>query len=779
MTRIRTDMRLKRNTLIYVIRVLLCLVALSICVVSQQKPERQVVEGVVVDQSGDPVSAATVTLVGNSTTTATSTGNDGRFHFESPPQSALILEISATGFAKIKQRLNQTAEVNAPLRVVLRPADVEGQVTVAATRIETSIADTPASVVVLGRTALATTAALTVDDTLRQVAGFSLFRRSGSRTANPTTQGVSLRGLGASGASRAIVLADGIPLTDPFGGWVYWDRVPRVAVAEVEVLRGPASHLYGSDALGGVINITTKPRDTNTLSLETFYGNERTPGASLFAGHRKDDWGGSVSAEILNTDGYIIVAPDERGPVDTPAGSRHSVVTLRAERWFGPSQHIFGDMSFFGEARKNGTPLQTNRTHIRQFSLGGESSSSKSGSFSARIYGGTQVYDQNFSAISVDRSTETLTRVQRVPAQVVGGSIQGSSGEWHGQTFVAGFESQKVRGASDEIVFVNGRATSQVGAGGREQTFGGYFEDIAMIGSRVFLTAGVRIDHWRNNDALSTTTPLTVPTRSTVILFPDRSETAFSPHLSGTYKISENVSLIFSGSRAFRAPTLNELYRSFRVGNVLTLANENLRAERLTGGEAGLRATFLNQRLVIFGTSFWNEVTQPVANVTLQTTPALITRQRQNLGRTRSVGVEVEADAQLHRFWSLSSGYVLADATVVRFPANTALEGLRIPQVPLHQFTFQLRYTNSSIATVGVQARASSSQFDDDQNLFRLGSYFVLDATVARRISSHVEVFGAAENLFNNRYETGKTPVTTIGPPILVRAGVRLQFGSR
>src|SRR4029434_10061888 len=137
------------------------------------------------------------------------------------------------------------------------------------------------------------------------------------------------------------------------------------------------------------------------------------------------------------------------------------------------------------------------------------------------------------------------------------------------------------------------------------------------------------------------------------------------PHLSATYKVNSNISLLFSGGRAFRAPTLNELYRSFRVGNVLTLANENLRAERLTGAEAGLRVTTLNDRLLVFGTAFWNEVTRPVANVTLQTTPLLITRQRQNLGRTRSLGVELEADAQLNRFWSLSAGYVFDDATVV------------------------------------------------------------------------------------------------------------------
>src|SRR5258707_10312472 len=125
------------------------------------------------------------------------------------------------------------------------------------------------------------------------------------------------------------------------------------------------------------------------------------------------------------------------------------------------------------------------------------------------------------------------------------------------------------------------------------------------------------------------------------------------------------------------------------------------------------------------------------------------------------------------------AGCLFADATVVRFPANTALEGLSIPQVPQQQFTLQAQYANPSIVTIGVQGRASSSQFDDDQNLFRLGSYFVLDATAARRVSSRVDLFVAFENLFNERYETGKTPVTTIGPPLLVRVGFRLHIGGK
>src|SRR5262249_61312570 len=102
---------------------------------------------------------------------------------------------------------------------------------------------------------LRTTAGKQPDGDLRQVQGFQLSRRSHSRGANPTTQGATFRGLAGSGASRALVLEDGVPLNDPFGGWVYWGRVPDVAVDRLEVVRGGASGLYGSAAMAGVVQV--------------------------------------------------------------------------------------------------------------------------------------------------------------------------------------------------------------------------------------------------------------------------------------------------------------------------------------------------------------------------------------------------------------------------------------------------------------------------------------------------------------------------------------------
>jgi outer membrane receptor protein involved in Fe transport len=762
--------------------VLLC--TLIICswldpgeVVAQPQPKLVHITGVVDDTNGSVIERARVSLKKDQTliVARTTSNEDGRFELVGPASPSLWIEVNAPGFDLREEWIAPGMEF--PLRIVLAPHLISAEVTVTSSRTSMSIGETAASVVILSATELNTTAAATLDDTLRQVAGFSLFRRSGSRTANPTSQGVSLRATGASGASRALVLADGVPLNDPFGGWVYWDRVPRESINQVEVLLGGASHLYGSAALGGVIDIGTRRPTSNAFSLSASYGNELTPNASLFAAGTRNDWAGSIAAETFRTSGYVLTPSSQRGLVDTAAGTRDLTVNLRVEKNFGNRKRLFGTASFFGESRANGTPLQINRTHLRQFGFGGSWRTVSADSFSARAYGGNQVYDQTFSAISADRNSEALTRVQRVPAQLFGVSVQWSKPVTRHQTLVAGFEGREVRGASDELVYVNGRASSFVGAGGRERTAGAYFEDLIQAGSSLFLNIGGRFDRWRNFAALSATRPITSANPTSVTFFPNRTETAFSPHASIVYRFNDRVSAVLSMSRAFRAPTLNELYRSFRVGNVLTLSNENLRAERLTGGEGGLRVNTKNQRVVLRGNVFWNEVTRPVANVTLGASPTLITRQRQNLGRTRSNGVDLHTDTNLTGRWTLSTSYLFANARLVRFPANTALEGLLLPQVPRHQFTFQARYLNPAIVTLGLQGRASSSQFDDDQNQFQLGSYFTVDAFVSRHLNHRLELFFAAENLLNQRYEVGKTPVTTLGPPILVRGGFRVQLG--
>lgn len=596
-------------------------------------------------------------------------------------------------------------------------AQVADSITVTATRTDTRVAETPASVVVLSREELNRTAAPTLDDALRQVAGFTLFRRSGSRVANPTAQGVTLRGVGASGASRALVLDDGVPLNDPFGGWVYWGRVPRVAIERVEVLRGGASDLYGSSAMGGVIQFVR--RKTAGLTLDLSAGTQETGTASAFVGGESF----SLAADLLTTGGYVPTRASQRGTVDAKASSRHAAVDATLRR-----AGAFVRASWYEEGRRNGTPLQENDTTHAQLAAGYDG-----GALTLRGYASQQDYFQTFSAIADDRNSERLTVEQRVPSRGAGGSAQWTQLLARRHVLVAGTDVRFAKGASEELRFT-AAGTFPVSAGGSQQHTAVFVEDLFAVTPAVSVTAGLRADWWRD-------------------------ERELSPRLAVLWRSSDGLTLSASAYSAFRAPTLNELHRGFRVGNVNTLPNDALRSEKLTGYELGARFRFARVTL------FSMHVDDTIANVTLEQTPARITRQRQNLGASHSRGVELDGEWQLRPDWRASASWLYVDA---RVDAAGALDGKRLPQVPRHQASAQVSWRNA-----GVQMRWSAMQFDDDRNELPLNAFFVADVFASHPVSKGLEVTMAVENVFDIAIEASATPVTTLGQPRAFRAGLR------
>jgi outer membrane receptor protein involved in Fe transport len=737
-------------------------------------PQERVLRGTVLDEQGAVITNAKVKISTNGGEFSFCRNEEkGKFSCEINFVGDFTLEIEAPGFSILRQNYVKTQDVSVEQSFTMKPADLREETVVTANRIETRTGETPASIAILPRAEIAASAAPTMDDTLRQVAGFSIFRRSSSRNANPTTQGVSLRGVGASGASRTLVLFDGVPLNDPFGGWVQWNRVSPVGVERAEVLRGGASSLYGNGSLSGTINLIPRtPGEKFIFSAEAFGGTQNTLSGSAFTGFHLDGWTADLTASSFQTKGYIPVDKAARGPADSFAGVRSTNFTARLARSFGGRATVFFRPSFFGEVRTNGTGLQTNRTHIRQFSAGGDVSLEKVFHFpNSRVewqmYGGAQVYDQVFSAVNAARTDESLTRVQRVPAQILGFSGRFSTSVKN-HALLFGIETRGVRGASDETIYVNGASASLVGAGGRERTVSGFAQDFVRIGKKLVVAGSVRFDAWENSRGLISTRTLASGQVATSI-FPDRKESALSPQISFLYQLTDTVSFQAQASRSFRAPTLNELYRNFRVGNVLTLANENLKAELADNFEAGLS---YNRKAASFrGTFYFTEVHRPVSNVTLSTTPALITRQRQNAGRTRAAGIEIEGQTTIRKL-NLSLGYLLADSRVTEFPSNAQLVGLAVPQVAKHQVTFQARYPIENW-TFALQGRASTAQFDDDLNLFKLEPLFSADLFVSRRVGESLSVFTGIENLFNSRYSVGRTPIRTVASPFNMRLGFR------
>ena len=742
------------------------------------------VEGTVRDASGAVIANVSVVLHSGSYQTAATTGANGHFLFSAVPSTSGGVEISREGFNPVRQSWNAGASATVNLEIVLQPAMASEQVTVSAARTEIRLSETPGSTILLSQTDVAATPALRVDDVLRQVPGFSLFRRSDSRTANASNQGVSLRGLGGTAASRALVLEDGLPLVDAFGGWVYWDRVPRSSLANVEVFRGGASNLYGSDALGGVVQFITRQPQRPAFTLDASYGNERTPDLSFWTGTRAGPWDLSLASEMFRTDGYIIVPTWQRGSVDTPANSEDATVDFTAGHHLGEKGRIFGRGSFYTEFRNNGTPVQTNDTIMGEGAIGLDRQFGSSDSLTFRAYGQVQAYDQRFSSVATNRNSESLTDLQYVPEQVVGGAAQWTHFLGKHQTLIAGMDLMEVMGASDEQLFTAGTHTRNNASGGRQRILGGFGEDLVRWNNLTIILAG-RFDDWGNFNASSICTPISGTCASSPsMLYPSRSDLAFSPRLSVLRALSPNVSVTGSMYRAFRAPTLNELYRSFRLANVLTQNNPFLNAERLTGAEAGVNITTLDRNLDLRGTFFWSDIVDPVQNVTVNPTSNPVLRRKENVGRIRSRGVELDGVLHISRDIQISAGYDFTAATVVNYtvpPGEISLLGKNVAQVPRNVFTWEARYWNPSRIMLSVQGRFLGNQFDDDQNHYPLGRFYTMDLQVGRNLTRNLEVFAAAENLLDERYNVANTPTATgslfnIGPPILYRVGLRLNF---
>ncbi len=766
----------------------------------------QVVTGVVVDESGGAVGGATVLLRGASgTEEQTVTGPDGRFKFSTPPDPRAVVVVRAGGFAEKLLRLSAT---DANIEIVLAPAALLETVTVTADRTEAPLGNIPASINILDAQEIKASPAVVADDILRQVPTFSLFRRTSSLSSHPTAQGVSLRGIGPSGVSRTLVLVDGIPFNDPFGGWVYWTRVPTESVDRIEIVDGSSSSVYGNYAMGGVINIVGSRPARRTVELRAQYGNLNTPKFDFFG---SDVWGKlgiALDGSFLDTEGFPIVIEAERRPsdvnpapgVDTKAAVNFSNVNVKLD--YAPTSHLnaFFRGGRFREERENGkvstidgTP-EANDTRWTYASGGIRAVLPDQSDLQARLFTDFETFRSNFLAVPappqvlVARSVGRMTLNQRVPTKSVGGMFQWSRAVGLHNYFSAGGDFRWVDGDSEEdgLDAVFGRTiTLRRISGGTQRSLSAFLQDVVSPTDKLVLTLSARVDRWRNYDAhnLETNIPAGTPAAGNRPSIADTEDTVGSPRVAALYHITDRASVWGDISWGFRAPTLNELYRQFRVGAILTLANDQLGPERLFGSEAGVRFAPVNN-VTIRSTWYDNRIKNPVSNVTRF--DLVNTLQRQNLGRTRITGLQNDVDIRVRSDWRVSAGYLYNRAKVTEFAATPALVGKRLPQVPAHRGSVQVAYLNPRWAAMALGVQFIGRQFDDDLNARivpgeskpGLPGYTIVDFTASRAIDRMFEVFFGAQNLFDREYIVGTLP-TTIGSPRLVHAGVRVRWSGK
>ena len=719
----------------------------------------------VVDKSGAAIPGADIQEAGGQLLGHTDTNGQLTINCTTPCR----LHVAAKGFA------DKFVEASANITVQLDPAGTSQQVTVTAYRAPLASLESPVTTRTLSQSALSTTAGFTIDAQVRQLPGVELFRRSSSLVANPTSQGVSLRGLGSTSASRTLVTQDDVPLNDAVGGWIHWEEEPELAINRIEVLRGGASDLYGSSAIGGVLNIVPARPSSATVELRSGYGGLGTYDTSALLQTKLGPWGILAAGGALGTDGFIQLAPFQRGPIDTASNMHGQNGVLYIDRSNGPLRFLLRG-SGFNEARDNGTPFQKNGTRLWRYATGADWEAPHNATATLRLYGSTEHYRQTFSSISstslanpgcTARCGESPTRFTRVPDNELGAAAHWNQPIGAEFLIVAGADVHDVRVWDGEQTFSGAGTLSNLHDHQRDSA--GYAE--AMWTHRAWTaTASGRIDWFQNYDAhqVNWNGSAWVPASTQP---PSFSENIFNPRLGISRKLGAHFALSGSGFRAFRAPTPSELYRSTQVGSKLTLPNSALLSERATGWEFGVAS---EGRWGTIRTSYFDtQVNRPIVAVTLDPSSPLLLK-RQNLGQIESRGLSLDFEVAPQRWLALDGGYQYAHAVVSRGPDDL---GNWIPEVARNMGTLNLRAFKPRLGTLSLQSRISGRQYDDDANLFPLHSYFRLDAYASRDFGPHLQLFASGENLFDRAIEVSKTPSTTLGTPRLARAGLQVQFG--
>ena len=755
--------------------------------ITTRSDEMASMSGTVHDLSGAVVAGATIVVRNGSKDAQAATGPDGRFTITAPASGDVVVVVRAAGFAELKQTLAAGAPRN-NVDLILSPAGVQEAVTVTATRSERRNGDVPASISVVDREDIKQSPALVADDVLRQIPTFSLFRRTSSLASHPTAQGVSLRGIGPSGVSRTLVLVDGVPNNDPFGGWVYWSRVPLESAEQIEVVDGSTSSLYGNYAMGGVINFITNPPAPKTLEVKAQYGSRNTPKIDFMGSHVFGKFGLTVDGNVFDTDGYEIVRASERGKVDNKASAQFW--NLNAKLDYSPNDrvHAFVRTAYFDENRNNGKAStidgteEANDTVWHAYSGGVRAHMPDQSELQATVFTDFETFHSNFLAVPAatpPRSIGRMTLTQEVPTDNVGGMVQWSRAFGTKQYFSAGTDFRWVDGDSLENgldALTGTQVTLKRNSGGTQRILGLFAQDLITPTSQLTLTLSARVDGWHNYIGHNLETSLIGAPVNNVPSLPDRSDTVASPRVAARYHLTDRVDVWGDVGWGFRAPTLNELYRQFRVGQVLTLANNELGPERLVGGEAGV--SFVPAKnATLRATWYDNRITDPVSNVTISQVGAAVTQQRKNLGETHVYGIQTDLEYRLGPDWRIAGAYVYGQAKVTANPSNPLLIGKWLPQVPEHRGSVRLAYSNPKLVTATIGAQFVGAQFDDDQNTAsrQLPKYALVDILASRALSRNLELFAGVQNLFDEEYFVGTLP-TTVGSPRLVTGGVRVRL---
>jgi outer membrane receptor protein involved in Fe transport len=631
----------------------------------------------------------------------------------------------------------------------------------------------------IGTTRLRTSPSGQVEQLLLQVPGVQLFRRSDARSGHPTSQGITLRALGGNASSRALLVLDGVPQSDPFGGWIVWPAFDLNAIAQVKVIRGGGSVANGPGALAGTIELKSRVLRGIAGSLEV--GSRDSIEATSAGGTDIGRGRVALFGRYARGDGFVPLTRASRGPIDQPAPYEEASARASLVQPLSGEIDAHATLAGFVDRRERGVPFTENRTRGADASL--RLVAHGAWQWSALGYAQWRNFRSGFASVNDDRTEARPVALQdSVPSTGQGGSIEVRP-PVEGIELRLGADARRTAGETRELYFfVNDEPTRRRVAGGETLT-GGVFADGSKRVGPVTISAGARLDRWTISDGKLREAEIATGAELRDDRFESRHGWRPTARAAALLDAGSGLSLRGAAYLGWRMPTLNELFRPFRAGPDATAANALLDPERLAGVEIGAR--YEHGPFDASATLFRNRLSDAIANVTLAQGPGVFPgvgfvggggayRQRRNIDAIAVDGVELSGGWRSGPWWA-QAGASFTDAEVRASGVSAALDGLRPAQTPNTVLTASGGWSQGG-REASLVIRRTGAQFEDDRNSLGLPPATSVDLFGAVPIGRRIQLVARAENLFDARIVAGRDTDGTIerGTPRTLWIGLRL-----
>jgi vitamin B12 transporter len=495
-----------------------------------------------------------------------------------------------------------------------------------------------------------------------------------------------------------------------------------------------------------------------------------------------------ASAMYQSVGGWVPVAPSQAGAADKPLTLNATSASIHGGVQIVPGTQITGRFGFYDERRDTGIAgaTATAKGNTGAITIANAEAPDTIGWRIQGWYRATNMSNVT-SAVGPKRATVTPAGNQfAVPALGWGGNaaVRGTL-DW--LDWEIGADARLADGESQELFsFTGGQFRSSRFSGGRAFVGGAYAEGASRMDDWLF-TAGIRLDEWRNYNGHTIERTLSTGAITLNSHPADTSGTVPTGRAGVRKDLGDGLYLRSAAYEGFRAPSLNELYRAFRVGNNYTRANSALKPEKLYGVDVGIGGE--QGAFTWDATAFWNKLQDGVTNVTLASGPLTapdvtlpaggLLIQRQNVGYIRALGVEGEAQYRFDNMLALRGAFSVTDARVNGQLVTPQLTGKRPASTPRITLTGGFVVNPFRELTLEGDVRYETVRFVDDLNTLKLPSVATVDVKAFFHFTDRIDLYLAVDNLLNAKVATseGADKVFTYDAPRALRIGLAYSFG--